>query len=1335
MKYELERLGSDNFEHLIQSLVRGVADNSAIIFGSGADGQREAVIENADLVICDGVTAHGRTVVQAKFKAPGTKQGDWDWLRKNLKDELEGFKGKSTTHPHIVPETFLFFTNIVLTPVLDSGVRDRAEKFVTEYKDIIPNVIILGADDIRTMLENNRDVARCYASFIMPGDVLMELHENLKAIHNEKFEDLIEYARQMFREDSAVRLEQAGSVSSKSINIRNVYTDLEARMRSGPGREIEQVAAYIIELGNGVHKREPTDTNAPDRIFQKSPTCAPECNIVLIGNAGQGKSTLCQYICQIYRAALLKRFKQGEPETQYYFNGELELNFSIPRCERFPILINLKRYAAWINKQKAENSRSVISYILFLVNGKANASLSIHDFRRLLSGYSWVFLFDGLDEVPASSNRNEILNQIQEFLEKDLTESSCDSLVICTSRPQGYDDAFSTFWYNHYELKDLSKVLCKSYIEKLLIYLEDNSDERDRYRKILHNALNDPMIAKLMTTPLYTAIIVLLVKMGGTPPTKRYTLFKEYCEIVVKREQQKEMLPSLHDEYDWIMRLHAQIGFQLQSESETAENAAAELSTARCRQLIVRFLQDEGFDGQLSAKSEELYWAITNRLSFLSEVFSSAQADCVLFPLRSIQEYFAAEWLISFDDEDRLSEALEIISVSAYWRNVYLFVAGFFTKHRSRKNMNETLFRICQRNNGDENHESANAVAYRITKQGSRLALDLLCDNLFSRPDDQRRYLNIAAELLDGDYDASLLIRRLPSKVADIFLQEKVIPYLQKTKSAEGFAFEFLWAMANDQNEKANVELENIICDLVVPNAVTISKLLSIGFDKVGEKASQMVYRWIARERFTDFCDPFWPRDEYWSFLPCVFVRSVDTEISRMALRQAAYKVLLASFFNQNSFNMKSVSYPDRLIQKMMADAQLGELFFPRYTGSSDLTYRPIQYERIGGPSLSEYAEDFKSYQLNELAALTEFLHSPSYSGLQKLLEAYRNLPEGCKAAFIQLVGQCNWFLQELTDKLCTSESGEKLFSEYDSAYFDFCLKKDQKMKALADAADFVSITRLNYWNEITLPYGTTISQDLMQEILSIANGKTFDEGFISFLYSTVESKETIFPELAQLCMSQFPMLFQSAKGTNLALKIFIQTPPRSLVSGKVEFPKTLQISFGTYINDEQFNRLLDRIDLLTEFGEEFLQAHAFLCYFLYNTKPKSFSRLMPNTVTQHYAALSATGNQAALLGYIIRILSGPASDEQKNMIGEKLLEMLSVDSIRIIWHIMAEMFSMDVKLLIYEKVSMLAADTKQDRNLLNVYARAIFEELETSPIERNELMELSKIAHSDQYF
>ena len=166
MRYELDRLGPDNFEHMIQSLIRGLAGISTIVFGDGPDGQREASIENANFHIAGTKTVYGRTIAQAKFKSPDGKDKDWDWLRKNLKQELDGFKTKTKTHPHIIPETYLFFTNIVLTPVLDKGIRDKSDKLISEYRDIIPNIIILGADDIRTLLENNREVARSYSSFM-----------------------------------------------------------------------------------------------------------------------------------------------------------------------------------------------------------------------------------------------------------------------------------------------------------------------------------------------------------------------------------------------------------------------------------------------------------------------------------------------------------------------------------------------------------------------------------------------------------------------------------------------------------------------------------------------------------------------------------------------------------------------------------------------------------------------------------------------------------------------------------------------------------------------------------------------------------------------------------------------------------------------------------------------------------------------------------------------------------------------------------------------------------------------------------------------------------------
>lgn len=1005
-----------------------------------------------------------------------------------------------------------------------------------------------------------------------------------------------------------------------------------------------------------------------------------------------------------------------------------------PRCERFPILINLKRYAAWLNKQEEGKSRSVISYVLSLINGKANASLSIHDFRRLLSGHSWVFLFDGLDEVPASSNRNETLKQIQEFLEKDLTESSCDSLVICTSRPQGYDYAFSTYQYNHYELKDMSKPLCKDYIDKLLRYMEENSEKREDYRKILHIALDDPMVSKLMTTPLYTAIIVLLVKMGSTPPSKRYSLFEDYCKIVIKRELQKEMLPLLNKEYDWVETLHAQIGFLLQSESESAENAAAELSSSRCKEIITGYLRDEEFNGDLSKKTEEFYQAITRRLSFLSEVSSSEQETCVIFPLRSLQEYFAAKWLLSFDDDDRLSDALEIISVSAYWRNVYLFVAGFFAKNRNRKNMNEELFRICQRNNGDENYDSPNAAVHRIALQGSWLALDLLCDNLFSRLNDQRRYLNIAAELLDWDHYTTSSTKRffqLPSSVANIFLEEKVIPYLEKTKKAESIAFEFLWGMANSGNQQACVWLEALIGDITLPSPITIYRLLSYGFDNIGEKTLLTVFRWITENYFGDFCLKSRFSPVYWNFLSYLFTHSQDMEPSLPAIRQAAYKILHRRYFKQK---MENVFWPHPLIREMLSDNRLNNLLAYPLPKASNLKYKPIcrSFSKI---PLKEYAETFHSYGLNELSALMEFLDSPSYESLNNLFAAYRDLPENCKDSFIELMEQYNWLLQEIADSLLSSEREEDVFSRYDSEYFEICLAKDRELAALIEAEDLISITKSNYWNKISISIGMTIPPDMIRKLLNNTNKDNINNSFLSILYEAAMSRKRSMPELLQFGMDNFPLLFQTFYGVQLALTLFEKASLNHLTRGDIDYPKTMQITGYIYFSDgeERAGNLLKKIDKLV--GAEFFQAYALLPYFYNCINPEALLKLSPDTMRRHYDNVKATGNPAAVLGCILRVLTGPVSDEQKGMIREDLLKLLPIRSFAHTLYQEVESFSIDGKVTLYEAINALGAEMSQSVNPLGMVTHIILEELESSPVDRNRLMCLSKAAHSDWNF
>lgn len=1174
----------------------------------------------------------------------------------------------------------------------------------------------------------------------------MQLQQTLQELKDEKFDVLIEYARQMFREDGAVRLEQAGNVTSRTITIRNVYTDLEAQTQSGDERDITAIAAHIIDLGNRLHRRRPAAYATEEERFLNSQP--PDNNIVLLGNAGQGKSTLCQYICQIYRAALLRRFGKNEPETAEYFSLEAGL---VPKCERFPVLISLKRYAAWISRQEAEQNSSVLSYILAQVKGKASADFSLPQLRHLLSGYSWVFLFDGLDEVPASSNRSEVLKRIQEFLGKDLVGSRCDSIVICTSRPQGYDDAFSERQYDHYRLKDMSKKLCEQYIERLLIYLEDNSDIRDTYRKTLRNALKDPMVSKLMTTPLYTAIIVLLVKMGGTPPTKRYALFQEYCDIVVKREKQKGILPTLNDEYDWIKRLHAQIGFLLQAESGSVKNAAAELSAARCKEVITAFLQAEAYEGDIPAKAEDLYSSITNRLSFLSEAVGTDQETCVLFPLRSIQEYFAAEWLISFDDENKLTEALELISTSTYWRNVYLFVAGFYAKNRHFKNVNDELYLICRRNNGDDHVEDSDEAAgddtfvnaCRISMQGSQLALELLCDNLFSYPKEQQRYMDIAARLLKADWervDLADQLLRLPAKISDIFIKKYVIPHLQTPNAMGDTVFEYLWIMAAGGQAEAARYLEEAADTMPVPSVSSIQQIIDGGYYTVSDDLMHKLYAWITEDHFTDFCQEYLYNNEYWKFLSQYYTRFPDTKLTAKALRQIVYELIGE---NNNGEGMKKLVCPHPLVCRIQMSDELRQFSALRTFGKYDVAFRPICCDGAALPLL-EFAEDFKAYGLDELVALTAFLQFPTAAALKVMLDAYAALPAEVQVSFAGLIRNWNWLLKEVADALCSDRDQTDIRAHFTEDYVNACRQKDCELRAMAQNDDLIAITKAGYFDGIGIKVPAVLPPEYIKKwIRSITeNGVPVTGALLAALchqadyqirYLPPEDTDAELQEMLQeIALQHFPLLFQTMNGVSYAFQLFLQLPVKELLKADLTYPDGTGASWMTcHLSEAQITEIFRKIDFLADFGGNFLQAYALVPYLCWSARSLSKAVLPADKLIPVYEELQRSGNLAAQAGCLVRILAGQVAEKERPIVEEALLKIIYEKNFNWILAVAGFSFSLQGKEIVFEVFDRLRGTEKEKPGFLAQYGAEILAGLQAAPIDRDKLIYLANAAHS----
>ena len=205
--YELNRLNNNEFEHLVQALTTKIFQYEGIVFGTGRDGAREATFEGT-CALPDEEKITGYFVVQAKFKDCTTlhDKQDWIWAKNQFIKEMEKFQ--DIKRDLRTPNIYLFFTNIQFTAVSKSGGRDQIEEFVKTYNSLIPTIKIYGYDEINKMLDNNRDVATSYASFILSGDILQSLYESIHIKDNQDKNILYRFLNKDFDEDLFSKLEE-----------------------------------------------------------------------------------------------------------------------------------------------------------------------------------------------------------------------------------------------------------------------------------------------------------------------------------------------------------------------------------------------------------------------------------------------------------------------------------------------------------------------------------------------------------------------------------------------------------------------------------------------------------------------------------------------------------------------------------------------------------------------------------------------------------------------------------------------------------------------------------------------------------------------------------------------------------------------------------------------------------------------------------------------------------------------------------------------------------------------------------------------------------------------
>lgn len=732
MDFDFSRLSWRSFEQMVQSLAADWFGSQLMPYGDGPDGGREAQVRSP-FTFRDERIDDGRLILQVKFRQrPGDAQTDSAWALDALRRELRTFTPRSGRRP--LPEYYVFVTNVALGSGEGAG-KDQLAAVLDEARGRDRDLRgweIWDYDKLRTLLENNHAVRTSYAGWITAGDVLARLAAGLPDPEPAFAQTLKTFLEKELIGDQFVNLEQAGHTSDDGIPLSQVLVDLPTS-RNPAGDEDDEDdflvrAIALAALKLDLESIEYAATQAGPTRDEPASAFEPTQRLVLIGGPGQGKSTLGQYLCQMLRATILM---ECEPD-ELSLDGRLALHqvcvgceealLDLPPTPRYPLRIVLSDLAEALAAERPP--KSLIAFLADKISRRVNTTVSAALLERWMRSHPWLLVLDGLDEVPASSNRDDVLELVTGFW-VDIAGRTTDVLVLATSRPQGYNDDFAPETYRHEYLQPLTPERALEYADRLVpVRYRGDVDRQAKVRARLQHALSVPTTGRLMRTPLQVTIMTALVEQMGHPPQERWSLFSEYYNVIYKREMERGTPTAavLRGHRPDIDAIHRRVALQLQTASETSLSVEARLPRAELRAIVEQRLRQEGHQGdKADALAEQIVAAAEQRLVFLV----GAETDQIGFEIRSLQEFMAAEALVH-GPEGAVLDRLRAIATSPNWTNVLLFATGHCFVNR--QHLREAVHGVCASLNDDPDDVLSSA-----TLTGSELALELLEDGTIQR--------------------------------------------------------------------------------------------------------------------------------------------------------------------------------------------------------------------------------------------------------------------------------------------------------------------------------------------------------------------------------------------------------------------------------------------------------------------------------------------------------------------------------------------------------------------------------------------------------------------------
>lgn len=753
----MDALGAQTFEQLTQSLLMDKLGPHLTVFGDGPDGGREASWNGEAPSFGRSETWSGYGILQAKFKnRSGSPAENLKWLKSTIKGELDDWN-KPLTNRKEKPKFLLFATNVRLSSVPGSG-KDEIHEFIDNYVESLGLPIaesrVLDYYEIRALLDAATSIRKRYAAFLTTGDIIAKLTDDLEDLELQTGRAIASYTARCLTEDSLVNLTQAGTTGDGRATIADVFIDLPAILPQqdinvlfDDSVDVEEIdtetedshwdqeyedrsgiVRFLINDFNRIVENESTEGNSQQRT-------------VLVGGPGQGKSTVTQWLAQLYRAEFLKGTDLAEnpnikPIIKTTEERRVKLELPRARARRWPMRVILTELADFL---ATSTDKSLLHYIAMKISAGSSYKITTEALRKWVSSYPCLLLIDGLDEVPASSNRSQVLNAIRNFF-IEATSSKSDVFAVATTRPQGYSSEFSPEEYRHFQLEPLEVEEALKFAESLVaVRMGSGTAAEEKVMKRLKIASQEEHTMKLFESPLQVTILEVLLEKLHKAPNDRSRLYSSYFNVISQREQEKSgHLSDLLQKYESdVNYLHRQIGYVLQKRGAEVGETTSSLTLDEFDNYIKLRFKDQGHSEEdVEFLAGQFATLVTDRLVFLAKL----ESDKIGFELRSLQEFMAGEFIVNHPEQSVIPE-LHKIAHSAYWRNVALFAIGSIFSNKEYLRAEVTV--LC----AELNHVPD---ASKVILTGSDLAIDILRDgSCLSIPKFVRNLLHVAFSILD----------------------------------------------------------------------------------------------------------------------------------------------------------------------------------------------------------------------------------------------------------------------------------------------------------------------------------------------------------------------------------------------------------------------------------------------------------------------------------------------------------------------------------------------------------------------------------------------------------